>query len=227
MTYQELLEDYLFSKKLRPESQTNYRRIMNTLVRVMNGLPLEEVDRTRLLHWRKDALGNGLAPTSWNTYVRHLKALFNHGINYQLIPFQHNPFDGLSVTSPQKKKKTLDAYQLEQTLKLFDELQIEENRGGSTGRVHPVWFWRVVYKTLHQSGIRRNQLKHLRVRDVNFVHDVFRIQIEGSKTYREYDVPIRQKLKPWIVMLYLKAKEAGCDLDDQLFNVTRLGWGRK
>lgn len=93
--YQELLEDFIFSRCLRSKSVLNYRQILNRLQTAVNR-PVDELDRMSLLKWRKRELDKGLSPISWNNYTRHLKAIFNHGINHGLLTYETNPFNELS-----------------------------------------------------------------------------------------------------------------------------------
>jgi len=182
ITYQSLLEDYLCSRVLRARSAQNYRYVMGRLEREMD-VPIDQIERGRLLDWRRRELDRGVQPVSWNNYVRHLRALFNHGMDQGLLPYTQNPFFRMTVTTPKKPKKTLDSEQIVQIQRLFDELEAQEEAGDMRGRLHPVWFWRAAVATFYFTGIRLNQLLHLRPLDVDLRRQLIHIRIEGSKTH--------------------------------------------
>lgn len=69
--------------------------------------------------------------------------------------------------------------------------------------------------------MRRNQLIHLKVRDVHLKKQLIKIRIEGSKTWREYEIPISDQLLPYLEQLLWRASLLNFKTEDQLFNVNR------
>lgn len=180
MNFHELLGEYFLARVLRPQTKDSYSRAVNHLQEHIQ-LPLEELDRRSLLLWRKKVLDNGLSPTSFNTYLRHLKVLFNFAIREKLVPQTENPFHQMTIRQPQRLKKTLSPFQIGQTRALLDELQYRENTTGMRGCAHPAWFWRVVFETFYYTGIRLNQLLHLRSKDIQVHAGYILIRAEGGR----------------------------------------------
>lgn len=225
MTYEQLLQEYLFARHLRPASEDSYSRIFNILIQAIGGVSPDELERSQILTWRRQRLASGLSITSWNSYMRHFKAVFRFGIEQGYLQRTHNPFDGLSLPPVRRRKKTLEGNQVVAVIQEFEQLGDLEEQGllsqENAGRIGPVWFWRTVFETLYHTGIRRNQLLHLRAQDVDFSRRMLHIRLEGSKTHREYEVPINEALLPWLTKLARRAQGVGIEAKDQLFNITR------
>lgn len=221
ISYTELVEAYLAERVLRERSRSTYRQCISLLERSIPGIP-NELTREMLLQWRASELERGLAVVSWNARVHHLKPIFAHAIKSGFINQIPNPFEYLTVKPPRKPKKTLSSYKITQIRDYLQQQQdAEDNCRQDVGRLHPVWFWRTVFETLLESGIRRNQLLHLKCSDINLKQMAIHIDIEGSKTHRVYDVPISETLLPWLARLLREAQQKNFHHGDQLFNITR------
>lgn len=216
---QDLLEDYLFHHVLSPKSEENYRYCIDRLSYARLS-EVDTLDYKQLLKWRRAELKRGLSASSWNTYVRHLKALFSHGIERGLLPYKVNPFAGLSVKAPEKIKKRLSLDQVSSIRQLMEKLNHEEAWDGAhfVG-LYPVWFWRVVYETFYHTGIRRKQLLHIMMKDIDLKGLLLHIRIEGSKTKKERYLPIPDALAPWLEQLLDRNHEKRFLPSDQAFNV--------
>ena len=59
-------------------------------------------------------------------------------------------------------------------------------------------FWIGVIKTLYYTGMRRRQLAALQVGDVKSDQNMIILSYRGSKTHREWSIPIHPLLKPTI-----------------------------
>jgi integrase len=221
MNYQELLEDYLFHRVLSPKTEENYRMCIERLRRAdLSGI--NDLEYGQLLKWRRRELSKGLSPFSWNSYMRHLKALFNHGIEHGKLLYEKNPFAHLSVKTPKKLTKRLSSEQIDVVRNLFDALRKEEELGKHHPGVHPVWFWRIVFETFYHTGIRRKQLLHIQMKDINTAGLLLFLRSSGSKTKNERFLPISDGLAPWLELLIWENKKLGVRRDDQAFNVNLL-----
>lgn len=223
-TCRELLEEFLFSRIIRKDTISSYRKAINKLQTLLDdnqGIDIHNLDYKLLLTWRRKELNRGLAYVSWNTYVRHLKAIFNYGIEHNLLHYPKNPFLELTVPEPKKKKKTIAEFSIVLAREYLEETQTKDQQGQPVGKLHPVWFWRTVFETFYYTGIRRNQLIHLRLKDVDLRNQLINIRYEGSKTHREYQVPICDSLLPWLQNIIQIAVRKKFNKDDQLFNVNR------
>ncbi|UYZ83038.1 tyrosine-type recombinase/integrase [Entomomonas sp. E2T0] len=231
LTYQMLLESYLATRVIRPSTESSYRASIRKLE---NGLAsycadkwikfdtdVNSLTQSQVAKWRSYELVNGLCANSWNTHVRHLKAIFNHAIDVGLLTMDRNPFYKMAITSPNKRKKTLSLHQVTQARLFLAGAQLDEEKGKEVGKLHPVWFWQTVFETFYYTGMRRNQLIHLKVGDVHLKNQLIKIRIEGSKTWREYEIPISNQLLPYLEQLLWRASLLSFKAEDQLFNVNR------
>lgn len=226
----EILEKYFLSKILRPRTQDAYRQVVTRFSHQMDKqgvTSLEQVTPELLEKWRAwEIQENQLSPISWNSYCRTLRAIFGHAVERNLVPWESNYFKGLMLQPPIKRKKTLTPQQISQTNELLTSLAMNEEANEYSGRIHPVWFWRTVMETFYYTGIRRNQLLHIRVEDVCLESRAIFLRLDGSKTHREHIVPIPTSLLPSMERLKGQARKHDFKLGDQLFNVTRFGVNR-
>lgn len=231
ITYSYLLESYLSVRVLRPKTESSYRASIRKLEAGLKdyaytqGVIFENdansLTRQLIADWRNHELAHGLSANSWNTHMRHLKAVFTHGIDTQLLSIEVNPFSKMNITPPKKRKKTLSSAQLTQARLFLEGMRVDEEKGKDVAKLHPVWFWQMVFETFYYTGIRRNQLVHIKVGDVDLKKQIITIRVEGSKTWREYEVPICQQLVPHLRLLFTRARLQAFRVDDQLFNVNR------
>jgi integrase len=75
--------------------------------------------------------------------------------------------------------------------------------------LEPAWFWMTVIETLKFTGMRQNQLLHIRLCDVDLKLGIIELQAEGSKNHREHRVPITARLRPRLEQLYLMSVQKG------------------
>jgi len=229
ISYKQLLQAYFQARYLRPATQRSYHSVLSAFNHAVPGHFPDTLTTEQLLAWRKSSLAKGLRAASWNCYMRHLGAVFRFGLKNGLLMRTDNPFFELFLADEKRKKKVLHADNITIIVEAFSRLHHMELTGGlsreQAGRISPLWFWRTVFETLYQTGIRRNQLVHLRWMDVDLQENRLHIRVEGSKTHREYDVPINNALRPWLELLLNKAEKAGIQANEQLFNITRFKTG--
>lgn len=141
---------------------------------------------------------------------------------------RENPFNGVITRPDVKRKKTLTDVQMNK-IYLYMEAREQDERLGlmeSRNALRPVWFWLTVLDALRRTGMRQNQLLHIRLGDVNFEHWWINLRPEGAKNHKEHRVPITENLRPRLERLYNLSLEHGAKMQDQLFNVARFD-GRK
>ncbi len=158
---------------------------------------------------------------SWNSYVRHLRALWNFGIDQGLLTCSKNPFKGVAVSEPKKPKKTLNLEQIANARWALAQMVAWEKEHEQRSRITPAWFWQIVNETFYATGLRLNQVLNVRLADVRLRERLIIATVEGSKNRREYPVPISSKYLPYITTLVDRATLQGFKPDDQLFNVNR------
>lgn len=174
--------------------------------------------------WRDSILRQRkLSTWTWNNKVRHLRALFAWGIKNGLLVTEENPFHGVVVRPEQKLKKVLTESQVEQIYAVMERFERMENQGEAPPYCRcslvPVRFWRVVLDMFQFSGMRQNQLIHLRLKDISFEENIITLRVEGAKNYRENRIPLISVLRPGLLQLADELRLRGMRPEDQFFNV--------
>ncbi|HBC9085949.1 TPA: site-specific integrase [Citrobacter koseri] len=232
ITFEDLLSDYFLNKFLRPATEWSYRKVVNTFSKFAGEDILPgNVTRTDVLKWRHYVLNEqGSSKRTWNNKVAHMRALFNHAIKYQFITDKENPFQLVVVKPDIKRKKTLNGDQIKKIYLVMERRMREEEAGVEDHRpnaLEPAWFWMTVVDTLRYTGMRQNQLLHIRLRDVDLKDGVINLRPEGSKNHREHRVPITDRLRERLMYLYQASVKKGAKEDDQLFNISRFSLKKK
>ncbi|MFP1880434.1 tyrosine-type recombinase/integrase [Lonsdalea quercina] len=232
MTFEDILKNYFINKFLRKATELSYTKVVRTFVKFKGGdiLP-ENVTRMDVLTWRRHILSEMmLSKRTWNNKVAHMRAIFNHAITNNLISTQENPFNQVVVKPDIKRKKTLSTVQLKKIDLIMERKIAQEQMGIHDPRpnaLEPAWFWMTVVETLKFTGMRQNQLLHLRLCDVDLKLGIIELRAEGSKNHREHRVPITSRLKPRLEHLYFMAVNKGANSGDQLFNINRFTQNKK
>ncbi|MBY6257767.1 tyrosine-type recombinase/integrase [Phytobacter diazotrophicus] len=226
MTFEKVLDDYFFFKTLRVATEWSYRKVLRTFLNFAgDNINPEEVDDRLVLNWRRHVLHEeGLAKITWNNKLTHMRAIFNFAISEGYVSHRKNPFNGKLVRSDVKRKKTLTDAQINKIYLLMEAREADERYGVVESRksaLRPAWFWLTVLDALRRTGMRQNQLLHIRLCDVNFAQNWISLRPEGAKNHREHLVPITRHLKPRLERLYNRSLERGAAMEDQLFNLSR------
>lgn len=217
----ELPEIYFFEMRLRATTEQGYRVAINALIRFAGDCLIDEIDRKTVLNWRRSVLGRDLKEVSWNTYARHLRALFGYAIKNNLTSLLENPFEGCGVRCPNRPPKTVKQRLIRDSRILLVGMARSEMKTLVMASLHPAWFWRTVFETFFYTGIRANELLNLRPLDVDLETMTICIHPEVSKNFDEHYVPIHSKLAKYLRILLLNAKTRGIRPTEQLFNVNK------
>ncbi|EHD22910.1 MULTISPECIES: tyrosine-type recombinase/integrase [Brenneria] len=225
MSWDALLDEYFFSKPLRPDTENSYRRVVAVFRKFIghDRLP-DEVTHRDLLLWRRDMLGRGLTTSTWNNKVRHLRALYNQGIKKKWLIIGENPLNETQVPLGSKRKKILSRDQLVRVNLVLGEFEVKEKRREREDRpcaLYPVWYWRTVIDVLRSTGMRQNQLLHIRLMDVDLEANAILLCREGSKTHREWRVPVVSFVRERVRILVERAIAQGAERENYLFDVAR------
>lgn len=205
----ELPELYFFERHLRETSQQGYRVATNALIRFAGDCLIDEISRATVLNWRKSVLGSEIKEVSWNTYLRHLRALFGYAIKNNLTNLLDNPFEGCGVRCPNRPPKTVKSRVTRDARILLCGMARSEMKTYTMASIHPSWFWRTVFETFYYTGIRANELLNIRPQDVDMENLQFCIHPEVSKNHDEHFVPIHIKLARYLRILLFNAKQRG------------------
>ncbi len=169
MTWDNLLDEYFFARILRPDTESSYRKVVN-IFQVFAGVDNRpaQVTRQQVLAWRRYVLHQrGLKGVTWNSKITHMQAVFNLAIEEKILPQTENPFNGVKVNANKNKKKTLTKKQLTALYLTMGQFEERERRTGDNHRarcaLYPTWYWLTVLDTLRYTGMRQNQLLHIRL----------------------------------------------------------------
>ncbi|EBY9282865.1 tyrosine-type recombinase/integrase [Salmonella enterica] len=225
ITWQQLIDEYFFAKPLRSASEWSYTKVFKSFVHYMGPLSCpNDVTYHKVLAWRRFLLKEKkLSGRTWNNKVAHMRAIFNYGIQRELLHYDENPFNNSVVKPDKKRKKTLTQAQIEYAYQIMEQYENQENTGlglkYSRCALFPAWFWLTVLDTLYYTGIRQNQLLHIRLNDVDLREGQIRLITEGCKNHKEHYVPVISFLRPRLTCLMEKAQSEGLKGNDRLFNI--------
>lgn len=175
---------------------------------------IDDIDVDALIRFKEETL-KAVQPVTYNGYLKHLRMLGAFGATHGFL--QKNWFQLLSmVPEPEKRPKTVNMAELKKILNFLDENQ---------SRFSPHWFWSTAIRFLYHTGMRRRQLVMLDWKDINFSKKTILCSSRGSKTNREWTIPLDQRLAP-----YLHQYRSLCEIysekkltsDDPVFNICML-----
>lgn len=218
-----LLDEYFFSKNLRPATEESYRKVVNGFRRFCRDITPEEVTHKDVLMWRRELLREKhRSAQTWNNKVAHMRALYNFWISREHITSGKNPFHNSNVQREIRRKKTLSQSQLTRIYLVMQQLDDGEEQALSNNALLPGWYWIIVLDTLRYTGMRLNQLLHVRLRDISLDDGMITLCREGSKTYREWNVPVVSHIRTGLARLLEEAKARGAGPSDPLFHYERI-----
>ncbi|MCG3460794.1 tyrosine-type recombinase/integrase [Xenorhabdus bovienii] len=230
MGWDELLDEYFFSHMLRPATEWSYRKVVRVFINFMGETVLPaQVNHRDILRWRRHLLNEKKQSChTWNNKVTHLRAIFNFGIEQKLLPQTKNPFLDAAVKKGKKTKKVLSKSQIIRLyLRMGQHEEEEKTKVTLQGRhcaLYPAWYWLTVLDTFRLTGMRQNQLLHLRLRDINLENNSIELRLQGSKNHCEWRVPIIPQLKVRLKQLVERAKACGIGNAEPIFDLTRLNF---
>ncbi|MDH4275541.1 MAG: tyrosine-type recombinase/integrase, partial [Gammaproteobacteria bacterium] len=212
----DLLNSYLADTILRPATIKSFKGVVHVFDRQMGTPNLSDIDRTMIIAFRDHILARAAA-TTFNSYLTHLRTLFNFGVKTGLI--SRNPFLEVKRAPIYKRRKIVSDAVLANAIAF---LQNQNYCDESDQRLKPAWFWITVIRTLYNTGIRRRQLVTIRWKDVDWENLSVLLTAEGSKTRREWTIPLTPTLIGELSTLRARQQQLlGNDIGDrQVFNVT-------
>ncbi|HGG5995623.1 TPA: tyrosine-type recombinase/integrase [Salmonella enterica subsp. diarizonae serovar 61:r:z53] len=236
ITFKMLLNDYFETHHLRADTRWSYEKVTRTLIDFLGKdvLPAD-ISKIHVHQWRQKVLyEQKLSTWTWNNKVRHMRAIFNHGIKTGLFSQDgktfENPFYKVVVRQEVKRKKILSRKQMTGLYLVMERHEIMEAQGiwkGGRCALMPARFWLTVLDTLGYTGMRQNQLLNLRMGDILRDEDMIVLQARSSKNHNENRVPVTPVLRDRLYPLMDELELRGMKKTDQLFNVSWFLAGRK
>lgn len=211
----DLLNLYFKHRLIRPATVICYRDARASLERFSTATSeptdsLADLSVDRLLNYRQWCLVR-MRPTSFNKHRRHLRALLNFAVAQGLI--ERSPLLQVgSAPTGQRRPKTVPNDWYRKAIELLDNDSV-------TG-LNPTSFWRVVLSVMHFTGLRRRQVVELQWQHVNIAQASLLLASEGSKSRKEWIVPIPKWLALQLRVLHTQANaQLGQppELTDQVF----------
>lgn len=210
MTLTQLLSKYLSYRIVRPATVVCYADATRSIERFcdQHGLArpeihLSDITTELLLLWRQWVLLRNAA-TSFNKHRRHLRALLRFAVADGLIA--RSPLDPVGpAPTPKRRPKTVSASWYRDAMELLAM--------GQLAGLNPTWFWRLAISVLHFSACRRRQLVELRWRHVHWSRGGILLASEGSKSRKEWEVPLPRWLMAELQDLR-RRHEAACGRTD-------------
>ncbi len=202
-----LFKIYKQERLLAKSTIKNYNALLSIFVKDTKCKDTS-ISHENIIKWRDLVLSRATNST-YNTYLRQLKALFNFALENNIISC--NQFKKIQTIPVYKTyKKTISTEDLQS---IFNELDNNNN--------YNYWFWKVAVDTLYYTAMRRKQIVTLCWDDVNWDKQIFKMSVKGSKTKREYYIPFNHKIHNGLVLLRNKTMEINkiCPID-QVFNIT-------
>lgn len=179
MKISELLGKYLNERHLRPASVRSYRGMGKVFADDLKDPDLEALTVDDLVRWREQILARA-TPATWNSYHRHAKALWRWAVRTGLL--EQDPFVRVpSIPVVKTGKKILHQDALATACDLMAK---------NPDRYKPAWFWIIVLRFMYATGARRRQVVALRWRDIDWDDNALTFTVEGSKTRREWKIPL-------------------------------------
>ena len=217
VTLYSLFDLYKHDAVLRPATVRHFRFVVGLFSRTVGDSPFTEISRDMILKFRDQVLSRA-KPTTWNNYLRHLRAIGNFAVRNGYA--KDNPFAQIKrAPVSHKRKKTIEEKVINQAFALLGNAVDT----GSKDQLQPRWFWIIVMKVLSSTGIRRHQLIELRWKHVDLEQGVLLLVAEGSKTHREWQIPLMPEVVSELKYLRKRTLERQCTDDiahRQVFNVT-------
>lgn len=153
-------------------------------------------------------------PVTYNGYLRYLRIIGDYAVSQHLV--DKNVFRQVKLAPIGfHPSKTMSANEIHRI-----HTHILANRDAHK----PFWFWLTVIHCFYYTGMRRRQLMNLKLRDINFKHHTILLSYHGSKTRREWTIPMHSELSHYLKHLIEKTEaiiKRKLRDDDFIFDITR------
>lgn len=132
--FEDFKNDYLTHCEMlkKPSTREREARVLELFNRFVGNIKLRDIDRPmidRYIRYRRSQISNrnnmNISKSTINLELRHLKAIFNTAVNWNIIEL--NPLKGLRMlrVSGSSRPKYLEAEEVEQVIKVFQGTDFE------------------------------------------------------------------------------------------------------
>lgn len=206
----ELAEHYNARRISNKHTAHNYRQFAKFFQNISGPIDITAIDEEVVSRW-KDKVLERVCNNTFNTYLRHLRIIMNHGVSNGFV--DANPFADFGYARNQRKlPKTVDEKLIAEAIRRLREEEI----------LSPGWFWAHLLRFMYSTGVRRHQVIALRWKHLDFRNKTILLSVEGSKTGREWLIPLLPAVEESLLDIYrrTKRKQGICNLNQKVFNVT-------
>jgi len=213
-TFDDLLNQYILEKPLSDATVSSYSAILHCFIKDTQITRLNQVTLTPLLDWRL-SVTTRTSDITWNTYLRHMRALWKFAIMKKYVP-DTDHFKALNwgKYKSSSKNKIITPHQLTCIMSYLSSHDCN---------LEPCWFWKTVIRFMYFTGVRRKQLITIKWGNLDLNQHTLLLSAEGEKTDVSRVLPLQENLikdlreyKLLIQHHYPKAFNP----NNQLFNIT-------
>lgn len=188
MLITKLAKEYAAMTYFVEETQNTFLRAVDLFVQRSGIELIADIDLDAVIRFKTTTLLVA-QPVTFNGYLRYLRLLGDYAIAGGYLDKNH--FRSLKTATPGRKLfRVLGDEPIVQAISTLEH---------NTEEYPDAAFWVSVIKTLYYTGMRRRQLTALRVGDVDIERELILLSYRGSKTHREWTIPIHPQLKPVLV----------------------------
>lgn len=196
MMFLDLADEYVGMRLVNPHTKKHVLQIARQFVERSSAIKVHDINRMTLIRYKNEAL-KSIKPVTFNGNLKYLRLITQYGV--EVGHLTQNPFDELKlIPVGEIPRKTLDLSEIESLdTQLSQEVELDQQG----------WFWHAVIRCFYYTGMRRRQLVNLRVSDLDFKNEILRLSYQGSKTRREWFVPMHPKLGETFTELIHRTEE--------------------
>lgn len=210
-----LAEEYSDVTYFVTETRKVFLCITNLFIQRAGIEHIEDLDLNAVIRFKNVTLEIA-KPVTFNGYLKYLRVLGDYAVTNGHL--EKNYFRSLKTAT--LGRKLFRVLENEPIIRAIETLEHNDDE-------YPdAWFWVSVIKTLYYTGMRRRQLTALQVGDIDLNRDSITLSYRGSKTHREWAIPIHALLKPVIQGLLNRLKlqlSRPLKPTDPLFNFVFIG----
>jgi integrase len=206
-TVGQLAERYCEMKILGEATRRNYLGVARVFDKDTGMPELGSITADLVATWRKIIVERA-GETTWNTYRRELKTLFKWALAKGWA--HHNPFYEVEAVWAPRRKKTVQKEIIHRAVELLESEQ---------SPIRPGWFWIIALRMFYFTGIRLKQLATLRWEHLEFGKNTILLTAEGSKTKREWVIPMPSELQEDLLFLRQETLAKSPLLGQQVFRI--------
>lgn len=197
MMFLDLAAEFVGMRLFNPRTQKHVLQIARTFTERSAVSNTEDINRLALMRYKSESLRCN-RPATYNSNIKYLRMIARYGVEVGYL--EHNPFNELKrVPVGEIPHKTLDLTDIA----TLDSLLSRQDDPQETG-----WFWTAVIRTFYYTGMRRRQLVNLTLADLDFENRIIRLSYQGSKTKREWFIPMHPALQDTLLDLVKRTETA-------------------